>query len=410
MATENPHLGAVLRYAQHGWRVFSCHSVLEGTRTCGGSRSKCKPGKHPRTAHGAKDASTDKGKIEAWATQWPRCNWAVATGPDSGVFVLDVDGEKGMASLAALETKYESLPATRTSTTGRGEHRWFRYPATSTVRNSTGRLGPGLDIRGNGGYVLVPPSIHANGTPYEWRDAKAPTANAPDWLMELLAEDARQEQNLLPHHVSVLVEGERNDGLFRYGGALRRKGLTRDRILAELQGANQRRCKPPLPPDEIEGIASSAARYAAGGPDPLERARKAIPLDTPAGYEQFLALARNLQLSRPGQTIALPLEKIGELMRRDWTQIRRWRKRAERQGRLLLKERALWLRRRSALYTFRDVPLASDLSLGKKCPISTNGGVPLSLSNTNGLVGHSDANGTETPREKTGEGLMEIVL
>lgn len=406
MDTRNPHLGTVLRYAQRGWRVFPCHSVLGGGCSCRGSSGKCKPGKHPRTAHGAKDASFDESRIEAWATQWPGCNWAVATGPDSGVFVLDVDGEKGRASLAALETKNGSLPATRTSTTGRGEHQWFRYPASITVRNSTGRLGLGLDIRGKGGYVLVPPSIHANGTPYEWRDAKAPIADAPTWLMELLAEDARREQGLLPHHVSVLVEGERNDGLFRLACSLRRKGLTPERIASEVDAANMKRCKPlPLPPEEIAKIVFNATRYEPGGPDPLQDAWNAIAADTALGYRQLLALARNLQSARPGLTIALPVEKIGALMRRDRKQIQRWLKRAVNEGWLELKVRALWRRHRAAHYTFTNVPLAGVVPLADNCPTSAKGKCPIKPLSTKGLMGHSELMG-----QPKNDGLMEIVL
>jgi Bifunctional DNA primase/polymerase, N-terminal/Primase C terminal 1 (PriCT-1) len=407
----NPHLETVLGYARLGWRVLPCHSALDGECSCARS-ANCRPGKHPRTEHGLKDASGDDRQIEVWATQWPGCNWAVATGPQSGVFVLDVDGERGRASLDGLESKYGPLPATRISTTGRGEHRWFGYPAGRSIRTSVGKIGRGLDVRGNGGYVLVPPSIHANGAPYKWRDANAPIADAPDWLMELLAEAARREQSLLPDHVSVLVEGKRNDGMFRFACALRRKGLTPERIASEVDAANLKRCKPPLRPEEIEGIVSKAARYPRGGPDPLETAWKAVSADVSPGYGQFLALAENLQRSRPALTIALPVERIGELMRRDWTQVRRWRKRAAKEGRLQLKESPLWLRHRAALYIFHRVPLAEPHGVPlaeENCPSSTKEPVPLSLKSPTGLMGHPNGRDTLMGQEGDG-GLVEIVL
>jgi len=338
----------------------------------------------------------------------------VATGQQSGAFVLDVDGEKGRASLATLEAKHGPLPVTLISRTGRGEHRWFNHPTGCEIRSSAGTLGAGLDVRSAGGYVIVPPSIHANGRAYQWADPQNPIANAPNWLIELLTEAARQERNLLPKHVSFLFEGERNDGMFRFACALQRRGLTLESIASKVNTANLKRCKlSPLPPDEIQAIVSNATKYPTGGPDPLVTAWKAIPPDVPPGYARFIALARQLQLARPGHPIALPVERIGELFLRDRKQIQRWRQYAVRDGRLQLKERALWLGHRAALYTFTDVPLAAQSSVPlaeERCPTSTESSVPLSLSSPKGLMGQSDANGTHAPPIVGEDGLLEIVL
>src|SRR5208282_3587219 len=110
--TLRPHSeveAELLRLAERGWRVFPCHSAPGGRCSCGkfpcGTNNK-NAGKHPRTLHGLRDATTDEQQIRTWARKWPGSNWAVACGPESGFWVLDVDGEKGRVSLAALEAQH----------------------------------------------------------------------------------------------------------------------------------------------------------------------------------------------------------------------------------------------------------------------------------------------------------------
>jgi hypothetical protein len=122
----------------------------------------CKPGgKEPLTANGYLDASTDNSRITAWWNRWPEANIGMPTGERSGFWVLDVDKDRwGFGTLEALEAEHGALPPTYTVKTGRGGmHLYFRYPTDgSTIRSSSGKLGMGLDVRGEGGYVLVPPS------------------------------------------------------------------------------------------------------------------------------------------------------------------------------------------------------------------------------------------------------------
>ncbi len=126
----------------------------------------CVPGgKEPLTRRGHLDATTDPEQIRAWWTRWPTANIGIPTGERSGILALDVDLDKGgFESLEAL-TGEASLPDTYTVRTGGGgAHFYFSYPPGSNVRNSAGKLAPGLDIRGEGGYVIAPPS-HTTG-PY----------------------------------------------------------------------------------------------------------------------------------------------------------------------------------------------------------------------------------------------------
>src|SRR5215210_655013 len=163
-------LNAALAYASRGVPVFPCEPG----------------GKRPLTYNGFWDASADPRRVEVWWRRWPGANIGVPTGGRSGLLVLDVDpGSGGPESLAALERAHGPLPKTaRTRTGGGGMHVFFGYPAGEEVRNSAGRLGPGLDVGGEGGYVVVPPS-RTRGA-YEWLD-RAPLAD-PVWLLGCLRE------------------------------------------------------------------------------------------------------------------------------------------------------------------------------------------------------------------------------
>ena len=147
----------------------------------------CEPGgKTPLTYNGFWDATTDPRRVEIWWDRWPYANVGVPTGERSGLLVLDVDPrDGGPQSLVALERAHGPLPRTaRARTGGGGVHVYFRYPAGEEVRNSAGRLGPGLDVRGEGGYVVAPPSRTRSA--YDWLD-RAPPAD-PAWLLMCLRE------------------------------------------------------------------------------------------------------------------------------------------------------------------------------------------------------------------------------
>lgn len=136
-------------------------------------------GKTPLTPRGFKDASIEPEQIHKWWTRWPDANIGVATGRLSDLAVLDVDGETGELSL--LDLRHE-LPPTWCVMTGDGAHFYYRFP-TRELRNSAGKLGPGLDVRGNGGYVVAPPSVHPNGATYRFIGARRKRAAWPDWLL-----------------------------------------------------------------------------------------------------------------------------------------------------------------------------------------------------------------------------------
>ena len=147
------------------------------------------PGKHPRTPNGVKDATADRTIIKAWWKRWPDANIGIATGPMSGIFVLDVDGDVGKASLAELQAEHGRLPKTVTVKTGKGRHRYFRCDG-ARVGNTAGRLGKGIDVRGDGGYVVAAGSVHVSGALYRFVDGRGldeiEIAPAPNWLLDLV--------------------------------------------------------------------------------------------------------------------------------------------------------------------------------------------------------------------------------
>ncbi len=151
----------------------------------------CEPGgKRPLTYNGFWDATTDARRVRSWWGRWPSANIGIPTGERSGLLVLDVDRRSGgMESLAALERRNGPMPETvKARTGGGGVHLFFRFPAGQDVRNSAELLGPGLDVRGEGGYVVVPPS--RTQSTYEWIE-RPPLADA-GWLLECLSDHSGQ--------------------------------------------------------------------------------------------------------------------------------------------------------------------------------------------------------------------------
>jgi hypothetical protein len=203
-----------------------------------------------------KDASRNDLVIRDWWEVSPEANVAVVTGALSGVIVLDVDGEPGALTLGTLP----SLPASWHSRTGRGEHYWFRHPG-GAVPNAV-KLRPGLDLRGDGGYVVVPPSRHVSGRPYEWvvSPDDVPLADPPEWLLGLIRSPRPVAQTVTPR--ASIPEGARNDTLYRLARSLKVKGLTTSGISAALHAENQARCVPPLPSSEVDKIVQHAATQA----------------------------------------------------------------------------------------------------------------------------------------------------
>lgn len=154
-----------ISYEKRGWAIFPCK------------------GKVPLTPNGFKDATTDIGQILAWAKQYPDANIAIATGNISGIFVVDADEH----SAAQMLQKQSLVTKTVIGKTGRGYHCIYRIPDGVTIPCKTGLL-PKVDIRGTGGYIIAPPSIHPSGKRYEFLYSPKDTAVAdpPAKLVDLI--------------------------------------------------------------------------------------------------------------------------------------------------------------------------------------------------------------------------------
>jgi hypothetical protein len=225
----------------------------------------CLPrGKTPATSRGFKDASVDPDVIRAWWRQ-ADFNIGIATGAISGILVIDIDGIDAEAELAKLERDHGALPASVEVITARGRHVYLRWPEAA-VRNSASRLAPGIDIRGDGGYVIAPPSIHPSGRRYMWSvDSASAFAEPPLWLLNLIAAPAAGAAAPTPPSTwrdlvrDGVGEGARNDRLARLAGHLFRRFIDPLVALELLLAFNMDKCRPPLPDAEVETIVASVA-------------------------------------------------------------------------------------------------------------------------------------------------------
>jgi putative DNA primase/helicase len=177
----HPPLSYALAYARRGWRVFPLHSVYCGDCSCG--KDNCSSaGKHPRTKNGVLDATTDFAQIRAWWEHWPMANVGIATG--NGLLVGDFDFAKGANPDDLAPYGLAHLTDTLAVLTGsKGWHYYWDTP--EKLPNSANKIGPFIDTRGDGGYVVAPPSFNKNGQ-YEWLVPSATIANITPELLAFL--------------------------------------------------------------------------------------------------------------------------------------------------------------------------------------------------------------------------------
>ena len=269
--TRSKLLKAALSYTRRGIPVFPLRPEA----------------KEPLTQRGHLDASTDPRRVHAWWSRWPRANIGIPTGERSRLVVVDVDpAAGGRASLDRLEEE-RGIPQTLSQITGGGGiHLVYRYPEDTEIRNSAGKLATGVDIRGEGGYIVAPPS-HTEG-PYRWAERRE-IADPPPWMVEKLAESpdkhtrpstqatrsrlrdaGKGPKGTAPTNTNeaTIPDGLRNDTLFRIGCSLRARGAELEEITDELHRTNEARCRPPIPAGEVSKIAASAASYPTGGARP----------------------------------------------------------------------------------------------------------------------------------------------
>lgn len=193
MATEsNPISEAARAYVERGYRIIALHTAHNGQCSCDKGGDCGSAGKHPLSNGWQKANQIQDGGIRARFEGSTPSNLGIVTGPDSGVFVVDVDGATGNATMKALADEGHALPPTLTVKTGSGGwHFFFEYPDFEIGNTASTKVGKGVDTRGKGGFVVAAPSVSAKG-PYKIvKDL--PVAKAPDWLLERLRPKERKK-------------------------------------------------------------------------------------------------------------------------------------------------------------------------------------------------------------------------
>lgn len=269
-----PNVDAALGYAAQGLAVFPLHNPFpDGSCSCG--KAECGSiGKHPRTPTGLKAATTDPEQIQKWWTAWPHANIGLPTGTANGLAILDIDGAEGEESLRRMTEKHGPLPATKKVKTGKGYQLYFKHPGRK-VKNKAPicQEYPHVDIRGDGGYVVAPPSLHYTGVRYATdHTMPADLATLPEWLVGLV--NGENQSPSKPPRVAandMIGDGSRNATLASFAGSMRHRGMKQDAIEAALLATNRQQCAPPLPDDEVLAIAHSIAKYAPGDPNDVLR-------------------------------------------------------------------------------------------------------------------------------------------
>lgn len=245
---ETTMLDAALSYARQGLAVFP---LVEGA-------------KNPATANGFKNASTDEEAIRSWWGKNHNYNIGIACGNGTLVIDLDVDeakGEDGTATLRKWEGEHGKLPETATAVTGRGGMHMLYHVDGEARCSANPKLG--VDVRGDGGYIVAPPSIHPNGTRYEWerdpreREVADADANVMAFI-EFVQGKKDDDGNKALSIPGEIESGGRNNTLFKMACSLQSKGLSNSAILAAVMAENAEKCNPPLSNNEVRRLVESA--------------------------------------------------------------------------------------------------------------------------------------------------------
>lgn len=264
VTSESDTREAALAYLAHGWSVVPIAAA----------------GKRPLVRWEAyQRALPEAAEVRHWFERWPDANVGIVTGAVSGILVLDVDLQHdGDASLAQLERRFAPLPATVEAISGGGgRHVYFAHPG-GVVGNRTA-IAPGLDLRGDGGLVVAPPSRHTSGRRYRWHAAhqpdKVPLAEMPAWLASLVRGESAHPGHPLAHWRSLVrggvEEGARNSTIASLTGHLLWRGVDPSVALELLLCWNRVRCTPPLSDEEVartvESVTRTHARHGVGPAD-----------------------------------------------------------------------------------------------------------------------------------------------
>jgi hypothetical protein len=244
---------AALEYLQRGWSVIPMR----------------KRDKRPAIRwQNYQTVPASEQEVHDWFRRWPEDNVGIVTGAVSGLVVLDVDPRHGGAdSLEKLEREHGPLPRTQEAITGGGgRHIYFAHPGGG-VQNRVG-IAPGIDLRGDGGCIVAPPSVHPSGNQYQWVTGCGPgqerLAPLPHWLQRVMSH-AEQRAGHTPVYWCELLrdgvqQGERNNTIASLTGHLLWHGVDPDVALELMLCWNRIRCLPPLDDEEVARTVQSITR------------------------------------------------------------------------------------------------------------------------------------------------------
>ncbi len=252
-ARSTDSLTAALAYLAHGWSVIPVEAR----------------GKRPVIPWlEFQQRCANENEVRQWFDARKNANVAIVTGVISGLVVLDIDvAHHGDKSLSELEREHGALPLTVEAKTGSGgRHFYFLHPG-GLVRNRAGLM-QGIDLRGDGGCVVAPPSTHRAGKRYIWRKGHAPgetgLAPVPAWLLALVRGERGRGAHAPAHWRKLVregvVEGERNSTIASLAGHLFHREVDPQVVLELLLTWNRARCRPPLSDHEVARVVESISR------------------------------------------------------------------------------------------------------------------------------------------------------
>lgn len=234
-------------------------------------------------------ATSDIGQIEAWARQFPGCNWGAVAGPESAFFAVDVDDP---AAMQRLEDEHGPVPEGLCNVTSKGYQLIYEWPHDAEVRPATNRPCQGIDVRGRDSYIVIPPSVHPSGHVYRYSDDSLLIPPCPAWLLAFILNHSQagaQDRQRAPAAGAAASEpigkGGRTKHLVSLAGSMHKRGMAPAAIEAALLVENSA-FSPPLPDAKVRTIARDIpARY----PNPKEKMEcgrmGSSQSGNPGGYE-----------------------------------------------------------------------------------------------------------------------------
>ena len=257
--------------ASQGLDVFPVYPPVDGACSCPKGPDCTCPAKHPMISGGVHSASRNIHRVSGWWEKWQDANIGMHT---NQLTVLDVDGAEGLSEIRELVKTYDTgkvlaqVPRARTGSGGL--HFFFlRSPVGNRVK-----FRPGLDVRSEGGYVILPPSLHVSGRRYTWEISLTDGffAPMPGWLVNATKKQApgflagsgaqlSKDQRLDIDSLPPIHDGGRSNGLASICGRFYAEGRPVTEILTMLNEVNRKCCVPPLETGEVENIVRSIGRY-----------------------------------------------------------------------------------------------------------------------------------------------------